>query len=92
MSNVVIYTRQFCGYCSSAKRLLQSKGAEFVEHDGTFDPQIRAEMVVRSRGRNTFPQIFINERHIGGSDELHSLERQGELDTLLGQAGESAGG
>jgi glutaredoxin 3 len=83
MAEVVIYTRQFCGYCSAAKRLLDSKGASYVEHDGTYDPAIRAEMVERSNGGRTFPQIFIDGRHIGGSDDLHALDRAGGLDPLL---------
>ncbi len=92
MSDVIIYTRQFCGYCSAAKRLLDSKGADYVEHDGTFDRDIRAEMVQRANGRATFPQIFINGEHVGGSDELHALERQGKLDAMLSDAGGAANG
>ena len=87
MAEVVIYTRQFCGYCSAAKRLLDSKGASYIEHDGTYDPAIRAEMVERSNGGRTFPQIFIDGRHVGGSDDLHALDRAGGLDPLL--AGEA---
>ena len=92
MSDVIIYTRQFCGYCSAAKRLLDSKGADYVEYDGTFDRDIRAEMVQRANGRATFPQIFINGEHVGGSDELHALERQGKLDAMLSDAGGAANG
>jgi len=83
MAEIVIYTRQFCGYCTAAKRLLDSKGVTYVEHDGTYEPAIRAEMTERSNGGRTFPQIFINERHVGGCDDLHALERAGELDALL---------
>lgn len=92
MSDIVIYTRQFCGYCSAAKRLLDGKGAEYVEHDGTFDQTVRAEMIQKSNGARTFPQIFINGSHVGGSDELHALERAGKLDMLLNQSGEAANG
>jgi glutaredoxin 3 len=83
MSSVVIYTRQFCGYCSAAKKLLETKGVTFEEHDATYAPEIRQEMIQRANGRNTFPQIFINDRHVGGCDDLHALERAGELDALL---------
>lgn len=83
MPNVIIYTRKFCGYCSAAKSLLNSKGVTFVEHDGTFDPSVRAEMIQKSNGGQTFPQIFINGKHIGGCDELHAMERAGKLDPLL---------
>ena len=83
MAGITIYTRQYCGYCSAAKRLLTSKGADFVEHDGTFSPEIRAEMIERANGRSTFPQIFIGESHIGGCDDLYALETAGELDPLL---------
>lgn len=82
MASVVIYTRQFCGYCSAAKKLLETKGVTFEEHDATNAPEIRQEMIARA-GRNTFPQIFINDRHVGGCDDLHALERAGELDALL---------
>ena len=82
MASVVIYTRQFCGYCSAAKKLLETKGVAFEEHDATHAPEVRQEMIARA-GRNTFPQIFINDRHVGGCDDLHALERAGELDALL---------
>ncbi|MEZ5871140.1 MAG: glutaredoxin 3 [Nitratireductor sp.] len=85
MSKIVIYTRQFCGFCTAAKRLLDSKGAQYTEHDGTFDPSIRAEMIQKSNGGRTFPQIFIGERHIGGCDDLHALDRAGKLDPLLAE-------
>ena len=83
MASVVIYTRQFCGYCSAAKKLLETKGVTYQEHDATYAPEIRQEMIKRANGRSTFPQIFINERHVGGCDDLHALERAGELDALL---------
>ncbi|WP_026381308.1 glutaredoxin 3 [Afifella pfennigii] len=82
MAKVTIYTRQFCGFCSAAIRLLQSKGAQYEEIDATHEPQKRQEMMSRSH-RHTFPQIFIGERHVGGCDELYALEHRGELDTLL---------
>lgn len=83
MASVVIYTRQFCGYCSAAKKLLETKGVTYEEHDATHAPEVRQEMIARANGRSTFPQIFIDERHVGGCDDLHALERAGELDALL---------
>lgn len=82
MADVVIYTRQACGYCSAAKRLLQQKGVSFVEHDATGKPDLRAEMIAKSGGY-TFPQILIGGRPVGGCDELYELEREGQLDALL---------
>jgi glutaredoxin 3 len=82
MPSVTIYTRQFCGYCTAAKRLLADKGIDFVEIDATADAEKRNEMITRS-GRFTFPQIFIGDRHIGGCDDLFALQSRGELDTLL---------
>lgn len=83
MASVVIYTRQFCGYCAAAKALLEEKGVDYVEHDATGKPELRAEMVEKSHGRNTFPQIFIDGQHIGGCDDLQALNRAGKLDPLL---------
>lgn len=84
MADVVIYTRQMCGFCSAAKRLLDQKGVSYVEHDATFEPGLRAEMMERS-GRNTFPQIFIGDKHVGGCDDLYALEDSSGLDLLLAQ-------
>lgn len=86
MADITIYTRQFCGYCSAAKRLLDAKGMSYIEHDVTLAPDFRQEMLARSNGRTTFPQIFIDKFHVGGSDELHALERAGKLDPLLAGA------
>jgi glutaredoxin 3 len=83
MTSVVIYTRQFCGYCSAAKALLANKGVDFVEHDATGNPELRAEMIQKARGGSTFPQIFINDKHVGGCDDLHALDRAGKLDPML---------
>lgn len=87
MPAVTIYTRMMCGYCAAAKRLLDQKGVAYVEHDASFSPELRQEMIQRS-GRNTFPQIFIGDIHVGGSDDLHELEAAGKLDALL--AGENS--
>ena len=86
MAEIIIYTRQLCGYCTAAKRLLQSKGVAFREIDASFEPDKRREMMTRS-GRATFPQIFIGERHVGGCDDLYALDRSGELDRLLAAEG-----
>lgn len=83
MTNVTIYTRMMCVYCTAAKRLLDRKGVDYIEHDASFSPELRQEMVARAGGRSTFPQIFIGEKHVGGSDDLHALESQGRLDALL---------
>ena len=85
MAEVTIYTRMMCGYCLAAKRLLDSKGVAYVEHDASFSPELRQEMIQRSKGRWTFPQIFIGEVHVGGSDELHALDAAGKLDALLAE-------
>ncbi|OCW58308.1 glutaredoxin 3 [Hoeflea olei] len=83
MADVILYTRQACGYCTAAKRLLDSKGVSYTEHDATFSPELRQEMTAKAHGRTTFPQIFIDGLHIGGCDELHALDRAGKLDTML---------
>ena len=86
MAEIVVYSSPFCGFCFRAKRLLEGKGVEYVEIDVIMDPSRRPEMLERSGGRSTVPQIFIDEQHIGGSDELAALELAGELDELLGLA------
>lgn len=86
MVDVTLYTRQFCGYCTAAKRLLESKGVEFTEHDATTSPDLRQEMMTKANGRSTFPQIFIGGVHVGGCDELHALDRAGKLDPMLKEA------
>ena len=83
MAKIEIYTKAFCPYCSRAKALLDQKGAEYTEYDITMDQAKRTEMIDRSGGGSTVPQIFIDERHIGGSDDMAALERQGKLDPLL---------
>lgn len=79
---VEIYTSPFCGYCHAAKRLLKQKGVDFHEIDVSADPARRQEMMARA-GRHTVPQIFIGATHVGGSDDLHALDRAGKLDALL---------
>ena len=82
MASVTIYTRDLCGFCARAKSLLQSKGVAFTEYNAAENPDYRREMMDKS-GRNTFPQIFIGENHVGGCDDLHALDRDGKLDPLL---------
>ncbi len=86
MVDVTLYTRQFCGYCTAAKRLLESKGVQYTEHDATTSPDLRQEMMAKAHGRSTFPQIFIGGMHVGGCDELHALDRSGKLDPMLKEA------
>lgn len=83
MANVVLYTKPGCPYCISAMMLLKKKGVDYQEIVASNDPQLKAEMMSKSGGRATFPQIFIGERHIGGSDDLHALDARGGLDPLL---------
>ncbi|MES2721789.1 MAG: glutaredoxin 3 [Pseudomonadota bacterium] len=83
MTQVTIYTKPFCPYCVRAVSLLEKKGVEFTEIEAAFDPEKRQEMMRRSNGRATFPQIFIGEEHIGGCDDMMALERDGKLDPLL---------
>lgn len=83
MAKVEIYTKAFCPYCTRAKALLDSKGADFEEYDLTMGGPKRAEMIQRANGRTTVPQVFIDGEHIGGSDDLAALDRRGGLDPLL---------
>ena len=83
MPKIEIYTTPFCGYCHAAKRLLSNKGASYDEIDLRQFPARRAEMMDRSAGRRTVPQIFIGTTHVGGFDDLYDLERRGRLDPML---------
>lgn len=83
MSKVEIYTKMLCPYCTRAKALLTKKGAAFEEHDISMGGPLRVEMLERSGGQLTVPQVFINGQHVGGSDDLAALDRAGKLDTLL---------
>ena len=82
-ARVIVYSTPFCGYCSAAKRILIAKGAEVTEIDVMFEQKSRDEMIERSGGRRTVPQIFIDGRHIGGFDDLSALDKAGELERLL---------
>jgi glutaredoxin 3 len=83
MAKVEIYTGMFCGYCERAKRLLKSKGVDYIEIPVDTNADERLRMVERAGGRRTVPQIFIDGVHVGGSDELHALDRTGQLDPML---------
>jgi len=83
MAKIEIYTKAFCPYCTRAMRLLDAKGAEVEEFDISLGGPKRAEMLDRAGGRSTVPQIFIDGKHIGGSDDLAALDREGKLDALL---------
>ena len=90
MPSVEIYTTRFCPYCIAAKALLTRKGIAFTEIDVSGDWKRRQEMVQRANGRMTVPQIFIGSIHVGGSDDLHALEREKKLDALLASQGSAA--
>ncbi|MCP4923841.1 MAG: glutaredoxin 3 [bacterium] len=83
MSDIEIYSTDVCPYCVRAKNLLESKGAKYAEYNISKDHDKMAEMLKRSGGRRTVPQIFIAGQHIGGSDDLAALDAEGKLDELL---------
>ncbi|MDY7050081.1 MAG: glutaredoxin 3 [Microcystis panniformis WG22] len=82
-AKVEIYTWSFCPFCIRAKALLKKKGVEFTEYCIDGDEQARAKMSDRANGRTSVPQIFINDQHIGGCDDIYALERSGDLAPLL---------
>jgi glutaredoxin 3 len=84
MARVEIYSTMFCPYCARAKSLLEKKGVQYINIDVMEDTAKRDEMVARSRGRTTVPQIFIDDEHIGGFDDLSALDQAGKLDPKLG--------
>jgi len=83
MANIEIYTWSTCPYCRRAKSLLDSKGVEYTEHDISGDDRAREKMVERTGGPKSVPQIFIDDKHYGGCDDLHALDKQGKLDALI---------
>ncbi len=83
MARIVIYSSSYCPYCSAAKRLLTNKGVAYEEIDVDGRPALREEMRTKAGGVNTVPQIWIDDRHIGGCDDLHALDAAGKLDPLL---------
>ena len=84
MTKIDIFTTRSCPYCTRAKALLKSKGVLFTEFEIDGNPELIAESVKRSDGRRTVPQIFIEDYHVGGYDELAVLDQNGKLDSLLG--------
>ena len=84
MAQVEIYSSMFCPFCSRAKHLLKQKGIEFIEIDVDTSPGRRTEMLQRANVRHTVPQIFIDDHHVGGSDDLAALDNAGKLDGMLG--------
>jgi glutaredoxin 3 len=89
MPVVEIYTTKYCPYCHAAKALLKRKRAAYNEIDVGFESERREEMIQRSHGRMTVPQIFIGPTHVGGNDDLQALERAGKLDLLLAETGKA---
>lgn len=83
MAKITLYTRPMCVYCSRARALLEQKNVAFEDIDAGFDQAKREEMIQRAGGARTFPQIFINDQHIGGCDDLYALERDGKLAPML---------
>jgi len=83
MKPVELYTSPLCGFCHSAKRLLNQKGVSFSEVNVLAQPGRKAEMIQRANGSRTVPQIFIGDTHVGGCDDLYALEQAGKLDALL---------
>ena len=85
MANIIIYTKDYCPYCVKAKSLLAQKGQKdnITEIDITHDEALQQEMIAKSGGRRTVPQIFIGSTHVGGFDDMHALDKEGKLDSLL---------
>ncbi len=88
MTKVTVYTTAFCPYCTRALSLLRKKNNITIEEIGAgFSPKKRAEMIARSNGGYTYPQIFVGDTHIGGCDDMMALERAGKLDAILANGG-----
>jgi glutaredoxin 3 len=83
MAKIEIYTQDWCPYCARAKALLERKGVPYTEYDAPNGSPARREAMERSGGRTSVPQVFIDGQAIGGSDDLHALDRAGKLDPLL---------
>jgi len=82
-AKIEIYSGDYCPYCVRAKSLLKQRGLDFIEYNVQSEPEKRAEMMKRSQGARTIPQIFINNQHLGGCDDLYAVDKKGELDTWL---------
>ena len=79
-----VYTSPLCGFCTVAKNLLIEKGVDFNEYDVLKEPSLKPTMIERANGCKTVPQIFINQKHIGGWEQLFGLDQNGKLDEILG--------
>lgn len=86
MSNVELYTKRHCPFCHRAIALLKQKGVEFTEYPIDVQPELRDVMIERANGGWTVPQIFIDEHHVGGCDDMMALEAERKLDPMLGLA------
>lgn len=84
MPKVTMYSTRFCPYCVRARMLLEKKGVEFTDIRVDSEPQYREEMMTRAGGRSSVPQIFIDDEHVGGCDDLYALDFEGALDKKLG--------
>ncbi len=83
MADITVYSKDYCPYCVKAKALLKRKGVAFSEIDITYDEALQKEMVEKSGGRKTVPQIFIDGKSVGGCDDLYALDKAGQLDGML---------
>ncbi len=83
MANVTIYTKPWCPYCDAARELLTGKGVDFTEIDISGKAEVRAEMIQRANGQTTVPQVFVDDRHLGGCDDIYALDSAGKLDPVL---------
>ena len=86
VAKVIVYSTLLCPFCNRAKALLRKKGVAFTEIDVGMDAEKRAEMMKLAHGKHTVPQIFIGETHVGGCDDLHALDSEGKLDTILARS------
>ncbi len=86
MTKIEIYTTNVCPYCVKAKNLLQQKGVDYIEYNLNEKPELMAEMQERANGARTVPQIFIDNNHIGGCDDIYAMQTEGKLDSMLGDA------
>ncbi len=83
MAKIEVYSGDYCPYCMRAKALLKQRKLEFIEYNVQNEPEKRVEMAERAPGARSIPQIFINDKHVGGCDDLHALDRKGELQAWL---------
>lgn len=82
-AKIEVYSGDYCPYCVRAKSLLKQRGLDFIEYNVQSDPEKRTDMMKRSNGGRSIPQIFINDKHVGGCDDLYALDKKGQLETWL---------